>query len=152
MSVFRTRVLGLLLATVVAAGSPASAQHDVPDVVLDSLMVAAVAHNPDILAAEQKVDALKQHEAQVSALDDPMISYSHWLSTPETRVGPQTDAFMLSQPIPFPGKLGLRGDIASEEATSEAQRADATRRDVLFKVKSAYYNLYRIDQSLAIIQ
>lgn len=118
---------------------------------LPKLIQEALENNPDIQAAERRWLAARQRPAQVSTLPDPMLGYTRWIESVETRVGPQENVFMLSQRIPFPGKLGLMGNIAREEAAAAEQRYHATRRDVVFKVKSAYYDLYWIDQSLAIL-
>lgn len=139
--------MGLVFGQMVFAGQPAATST----VSLDSLISIALKDNPEIQAAQEYGLAAKHREPQVSVLDDPMFSFTHWLSSPETRVGPQTDAFMLTQPIPFPGKLGLKGDIAEEEARIAELRSEAVERDVIFKVKSAYYDLYRVDHSVAIL-
>ncbi len=80
-----------------------------------------------------------------------MFSYSRFIESVETRVGPQENVFTLSQRIPFPGKLGLKGKMAKQNALAEEQRYQATRRDVVFKVKQAYYDLYWVDRSIGIL-
>jgi cobalt-zinc-cadmium efflux system outer membrane protein len=153
MTLYRARMFTIVLSAIVATAAATSAASTRADsmVALDSLLSAALAHNPEILAARERSRAAEQREPQVSSLDDPMASYSHWLSSPETRVGPQTNVFMLSQSIPFPGKLGLKGDMANQDAVAQNEKFEATKRDVLFKVKAAYFDLYRVDQSLAIL-
>ena len=143
-----TKILFVLFFT--AGFARVFAQH-ADTLQLDTLIAEAVRHNPAIQSSEQRSLAVSQREEIVSTWQDPMISYSRWLSSPETRVGPQTNAFMVSQAIPFPGKLGSMGAMAREDAAAEQQKSDATKRDVLFKVKSAYFNLYRIDRSLSIL-
>jgi outer membrane protein TolC len=118
---------------------------------LDELIAEALQNNPEMQAAQQRWLAAQQRDPQVTSLEDPMFSYTRWLSTPETRVGPQENVFALSQRIPFPGKLGLMGDMATEDAVAAGERHGATRRDVVFGVKKAYYDLYWVDQSLRIL-
>lgn len=118
---------------------------------LDWLIDRALVRNPQIQAAGQRWRAAQEREPQVTSLDDPMLSYGRWLSTPETRVGPQEDVVMLTQRIPFFGKLGLKGEMASQETGAAEQYYFAARRDVVYKVKSAYYDLYWIDQSWEIL-
>jgi len=152
MSIYQTAFLIMVMCGAMIGREAIAQQAQAENTVtLDSLVFSAMAHNPEILSAMHHSDAADQRETQVSTLDDPMVTYTHWLSSPETRVGPQTNALMLSQPIPFPGKLGLKGDIANEDAIAESQKADATKRDVLFRVKTAYYDLYRVDRSLTIL-
>jgi len=119
--------------------------------VLDSLLAEALRQNPQIRSAEQRSVAAHRRDDQVSVWQDPMFAYFRWISTPETRVGPQENVFMLSQSIPFPGTLGLRGDVANEDAVAAEEQYEAVRRDVVFSVKKEYYNLYWIDRSLTIL-
>jgi len=71
-----------------------------------------------------------------------MFSYSRFGENVETRVGPQENVLALSQRIPFPGKLGLKGKMAQQDGLAQEQQYEATKRDVVFKVKQAYYDLY----------
>lgn len=119
---------------------------------LSRLLDLALRDNPEIKAARAAWTAATHRPSQASALPDPQFSVTHWLRSVETRVGPQENVFSLSQRIPFPGKLGLRGDMAKQAAVAEQMRYEAVRRDVIFKVKAAYYNLYWVDQSLAVLQ
>ena len=152
MAVSRVSTIALIVASVLACATQLPAQT-VPSLSLnlDSLIVEALNNNPQIHAAHQRSVAAGRRIPQVSALPDPMVTYTRWLSPPETRVGPQQDIFMLSQPVPFPGKLGLMGDMADADAAAAGARYEAARRDVVFSVKQAYYDLYWIDQSVDIL-
>jgi outer membrane protein TolC len=48
---------------------------------------------------------------------------------------------MYSQEIPFPGKLKLRGEIASKEADATFQQYQAIQLSVVSRLKQAYYRL-----------
>ncbi|HHL73751.1 MAG TPA: TolC family protein [Bacteroidetes bacterium] len=115
---------------------------------LDDMLSLAMQNNPAIKAAERRQAALASVSEQVSTLPDPMLGFTRWTSSVETRVGPQENVFSLSQRIPFPGKLGLRGKIADQDAIAAQYTLEAVRRDVAFKVKAAFSDLYRIDKSL----
>jgi outer membrane protein TolC len=118
---------------------------------LETLIQEALENNPQIKSAEQQQMAVTQRVEQVSALDDPMFTYTHWFSSVETRVGPLQNSFMLSQRLPFFGKLRFRGNIAEQDIEVAEQAYKATRRDVTYKVKLTYFDLYWIDQSLSIL-
>ncbi len=119
---------------------------------LSAMIDIALKENPGIRAAEKRYRSLLAVPPQVSTLPDPVLGYTRWVQNVETRVGPQENVFVLSQRIPFPGKLGLRGKIALQDAEAARQEYEAARRDVLFKVKSTYADLYNIDQSLRILR
>lgn len=118
---------------------------------LGMLVEEALQHNPAIKSAERRWRGSEQRPAQVSTLPDPMFSYSRFIASVETRVGPQENVFTLSQQIPFPGKLGLKGKMARQNALAEEQRYHATVSDVVFKVKQAYFDLYWVDRSNGIL-
>lgn len=129
----------------------AIAQKNGRSLSLDALISEALQNNPEIKSAEGRWRAFEARPDQVSALPDPMFSYSRFGSSVETRVGPQQGIFMLSQKIPFPGKLGLQGRMAGQDALAEQQKYETTRRDIVFKVKTTYYDLFWIDQSVRIL-
>ncbi len=146
---FKSGLLPLLL--VLWAASSAPAQQDGKALALDQLIEEALARNPEIQAAQRRWQAMRQRPTQVSTLPDPMLTYGRFGSSVETRVGPQENVLSLSQRIPFPGKLGLKGKMAGQDALAAEQDYEAARRDVVFKVKQAYYDLYWIDRSIGIL-
>jgi len=118
---------------------------------LNELLQEALENNPHIKAAEQQWRAISQQATQVSSFADPIFTYTHWLSSVETRVGPMQNGFTLSQRFPFFGKLRFQGDMARQDNEVAEQAYLATRRDVIYKVKYGYFDLYWIDQSLLIL-
>ena len=56
------------------------------------------------------------------------------------------------QEFPYPGKLKLRGQIAEKDVEAERWNLEATRREIRAQVKSAYFELWAVDQALAITQ
>jgi outer membrane protein TolC len=90
--------------------------------------------------------------AQAKALPEPVFSFGYFLSSPETRVGPQEWTFRLSQKLPFFGKQGLKGDIATTEAEVWGQTYDARTLDLIRDVKHAYYEYYRVHEVIRITE
>lgn len=72
--------------------------------------------NPSLLAFAERYEAAKERIPQANALPDPTLQVTHFVESVQTRTGPQKNAFMVSQKIPWFGKLGRREDAASEEA------------------------------------
>ena len=127
------------------------AQEDGTSLSVQKLIEQALQQNPEIKSAERHWLATLESPAQVSALPDPMLNYTRFGENVETRVGPQENILTLSQKIPFPGKLGLKGKMARQDALAQQQQYEATKRDVVFKVKQAYYDLYWVDRSVSIL-
>lgn len=114
---------------------------------LRELVSEALLRNPEVLAAQKKYEATRQRPAQQRSLPDPNLSLG-WNSTgnplPFAGVGkdPVANAgLMASQEFPAPGKLRLRGEVASKEAEAEAQEYRAAELGVVARVKTAYFSL-----------
>lgn len=118
---------------------------------LDKLIQEALENNPQIKSSQRLWQAALNRPKQVSSLPDPVLSYTRFGESVETRIGPQKNVFTLSQSIPFPGKLGLKGKMADQDAFSVQQDYEATKRDVIYEVKTAYFDLYWVDQSIQIL-
>ncbi len=145
MSVF-LRYAGVLIVLFTAV-QPVRAQT----LRLEALVAEALDRNPSLQSARHRRAAVEQRRPQVVSLSDPTFTYTRWLSSPETRVGPQRNVLALGQKIPYPGKRSLRGDISGEQAAVEAARIRLIARDITHEVKSVYYDLYRVDRSLRIL-
>jgi cobalt-zinc-cadmium efflux system outer membrane protein len=135
---------GVLITVLVSASANAqtSERTAVADVVAEAL-----ARNPEIVAAQKRYDAARQRPTQERSLPDPMVSAGYsangrpWpgagLGTePTSNIG-----FMVSQEVPYPGKLNLRASIASREADAISKDIEAARLSVTTRVKQAYYRL-----------
>ena len=126
-----------------------SAAAQMPDarVSLRELAAEAVKNNPEILAAQKKYEAARQRPTQQSSLPDPMVSLGYSsVGNPLPGAGlgrePQANAgVMVSQEVPFPGKLKLKGEMASKEAQAEFQQYQAVQLGVVSRLKQAYYRL-----------
>jgi cobalt-zinc-cadmium efflux system outer membrane protein len=120
------------------------------DTQLDNYMRLALDRNPGLSRALAQYRSVLQRLPQVSALPDPMLAFTNYLRTPETRVGSQTNAITLSQQFPWFGTLGLREQVAAKEAASYRQQYEAAKDEAVRQVKTAYYTLAFIDLALDI--
>ena len=91
-----------------------------------------------------------QRIPQVSALPDPTVTFTHFVRSPETRVGPQTYGLMLSQQLPWFGTLSLRKRIAVHEASAMFEQYRALERKLAARVKDALYEVAYVDRALEI--
>lgn len=137
---------GDLIAQELGAGSPV-AISDLP-ILLETVQE----HNPDLRASRLEVDALALRRSQVSALPDPMVGITYQPYPLFTARGSQRTQWRVEQAIPFPGKLGLRGDIADFGAEIASYEALTFEQDLIFLAKKAYYELYRIQEQQDLIR
>jgi outer membrane protein TolC len=69
-----------------------------------------------------------------------------------TARGAQRSQWRVEQQVPFPGKLGLQGDIAGLSAEVAEHEAATFEEDLLFQVKQAYYELYRLQEQALLVE
>ena len=121
---------------------------------LDQLIAEALANNPSILAAANRVKAFRHRVSQVKALPDPKVT-AGWNGDIKPfgtlrSFPPSSRNFGASQTIPYPGKLKLRGDLAGREVEAAQWDVEAARRRVVAAVKAAYYDYYYTTKALSI--
>jgi cobalt-zinc-cadmium efflux system outer membrane protein len=136
-------VLASALAGALAMGATG---HTDPseDATLSALVAEALAANPDLRVAEQLALAARQRPAQVSARPDPWLGLGYTNEGWSPSLGQMVDsnlAFVAGQSLPWPGKLRLRGQIASREADEVAQQLARAQLGVAASVRRAYYSL-----------
>jgi cobalt-zinc-cadmium efflux system outer membrane protein len=111
------------------------------------LVSEALQQNPEILAAQKGYEAARQRPTQESSLPDPTISLGYVSvgnPLPGAGLGSQVLSnigVMYSQELPYPGKLKLRGEIASKEAEAAFEQYEAVQLGVISRLKQAYYRL-----------
>ncbi len=143
----------LLLLPAVAATLTA----EEPRARLDDFVREAIANNPEITAAQKRVEAMRQRPSQESTLPDPMVSLSYNSSgnpLPFQGLGKEPIAnagFMVSQEIPAPGKLKLRGRMAEREADAAMAEYEMTRLNVMSRLKQAWYRLASLYDTLDVM-
>lgn len=125
-------------------------------VTLDELIREAGENNPSIKAAQQTANAKKSLILPARTLPDPSITFWHLGGLFPTRLmyGDPSSArtYGIEQEIPFPGKLEMKGMVASMEAEVEEWNHTLAHRQVIAELKQAYYDLYLINKSLEIVQ
>src|SRR5216110_1265940 len=125
---------------------------------LSELLAEAEKNNPQIEAVRQGWQAAKQVPTQVSTLPDPQFNLQHVsVGSPRPFAGYTNSDFAylglgVSQDIPYPGKLRLKGEIAKREADASQQQVETVRRAVLAEVKTAYFQLAYLSKTLSILE
>jgi outer membrane protein TolC len=122
-----------------------------PSLVLSDLIQEALVRNPEIAAARKQWEAASQRIAQARTLDDPTLSVQWW-NTPESfNLGRSENTIVgLSQNFPFPGKLALKEDVAGRSADISEQAMRAKERDLIARLKQAYYDLFLAHKAIQI--
>lgn len=119
---------------------------------LQELLSVAEINNYELRALEDEYLAALEKAPQVSQLPDPEANLGLFLLPPETRLGPQRVAIGASQIFPWKGTLEAREVVALSNAQAKYQRIAATRLNLFYQVKVAYFQLYELEESMEIIQ
>src|SRR5271167_3367181 len=121
---------------------------------LQDLLAEAERNNPQVEAARQTWEAAKQVPSQVSTLPDPQFTLQQLnVGSPRPFAGYTNSDFAyigigVSQDIPYPGKLRLKGEMAKRDANATEQQYESVRRAILAGVKSAYFQLAYLSKTL----
>src|SRR6056297_2622493 len=122
---------------------------------LVELVQKVLTQNPELQSSFQEWEASKTRISQQEALPDPTLGLNimnlpvnSFTLDQEPMSGKQIS---LMQPLPFPGKLSIKGDIARSDSEISLQRYRELKNQLIKKTKQAYYDLYYVDQALATV-
>src|SRR3990170_498778 len=124
------------------------------DISLEKVVAMALKQNPDLaVCCAKKIDAAVERYKQAITLEDAKASYGvSQVSSSElfTTGGMAMNTIGLSQAIPFPTKLTLRGQMALKDVELEIQNYRAKRSEIVESVKKAYYEYFIANKELEI--
>jgi outer membrane protein TolC len=119
---------------------------------VDGILERVLARNPSLAQMIAAWQAALARYPQVTSLEDPMFAAT---------VGPGTIApddpgtefayrLELSQKLPFPGKLRLRGEHARAEADAAGRDVEDMRLQLVESARTAFYDYYLVDRGLEV--
>ncbi len=123
------------------------ADAELPPVNLEHLIRQMLWGNPELQAARKRWEAAQKRPGQERALPDPTVRFG-WSSAgapyPGAGLGSAPTANLgieFSQRIPFPGKRGLKGSMAQQDARVESFMFEGSELNLVARLKSAFYAL-----------
>jgi len=125
---------------------------------LQALLNEAAQKNPDILAARLAWQAATQVPSQISTRPDPQVTVQQLsVGSPRPFAGYSNSDFAyigfgVSQDLPFPGKLKLKGEAAERDAAVTREKLESVRRSVLQEAKEAYFQIAYIQETLGVLE
>lgn len=139
--------LAALAASLLLWMQPGLAAEQAPGRTVEELLAYAREHNPDLRIRRLDALALRERVESASALPDPMfqlelMDFTNAMTPNKSasllpgQVG--TTSYRIIQGLPFPGKRGLRGEVAEALAGQADTSHDAARLDLEAKIKVAY--------------
>jgi outer membrane protein TolC len=152
------QVVGTTQQGTAAAEPPATSKlsGDQGVVTLDDIVREALAKNPAVQSAFHTVEAQRRRVPQAKSLPDPMvgIGWAGNIAPFSVQKGDPSSyrGVTATQQLLYPGKLKLRGEIASKEADAAQWDYEAVRRRVTADVKAAYYDYWFFEKAVQTTQ
>ncbi|MCA8945391.1 MAG: TolC family protein, partial [Planctomycetes bacterium] len=119
---------------------------------LNQLVRQAEARSPKLAGAYEKWRGAVAGITVATALPDATFSYTEFIRSIETRLGPIERRFMLQQKVPNPGKLIAREEQAAGQASAMKANFEATRLGLRESLVVAYVDLQALDARLEILR
>jgi len=153
--VFRVAALTLIAPVAGRAQGTSFAAALPSDPVADQLVADALQHRPELRQADAALQADRERVPQAGALPDPTLT-----------LGIQNDGFkgiqigsmetsfwqvMITQPLPWPGKRGLREKVAGFDVSRSEAALDRARLSTEAEVRRGYLDLLRLRDSLGLL-
>jgi len=117
---------------------------------IKSALDEALKSNPEISAAQNNYKAARARVPQKFLPEDPMVEYMYdemRAGVPDL-VGKPMRSYAISQKMPFPSKLFLKSDIAAKDARILYEYYREKERDIIARVKSAYFLLWYTEKAI----
>jgi outer membrane protein, heavy metal efflux system len=127
-------------------------ENDKP-LILDDLIEEGLANNPQLQSFYTKTQADLAKVPQAGSLPDPLVSLNllnlptdNYVFDQEPMTGKQV---AVKQKFPFPGKLGLKENIAQKGADVSDANWQELRIQLVRNIKLSYYDLYYVDEAIS---
>jgi outer membrane protein TolC len=118
--------------------------------VLEEYILAGLARNRDLKAAFVEWKAAFRKISLDFSLPDPQFEYTNYIEPVETRVGPQKNAYALTQKIPLPDKLWLRKKKQFRDSESLYFRFLQKKLEVAYKITYFYYEYAYLSKAIVL--
>jgi len=132
------------------------AQEKVKGLDLKQLIEDALNNNPELTAHQEGLKVYGERPAQEGALEDPRLTIGVMSLPVDTFDFNQEDMttkqIELMQRLPFPGKLGLKKEMATKEYLAASQGVEEKKLEIIKKVKTLYFDFYFVNKALEITE
>ena len=112
----------------------------------------ATRDNPNLAAMQARYEALTLVPSQVNSLPDPTINLNAMNFPTDTLSRGQEPMTQVqigfSQMLPFPGKLGLKQQVAEYESQTVGHGLEEATLQLIKNVKTRWWQLYYLDRAL----
>jgi outer membrane protein TolC len=117
---------------------------------LEEYLEIAATNNPALKSSFLEYQAALEKVPQVGTLPDPEVGFGYFISPVQTRVGAQEASISAKQMFPWFGTLGTNKEVQTEKAKARFEMFEQEKKNLFFEVRSTYYLLYQLEESIRI--
>jgi outer membrane protein TolC len=114
---------------------------------LEQCIAIAVQQNPEIRAAQKRLESLAHQVTVAGSLQDPMLNITAQPEPVQTAAGQQELILAANQRFPWFGKLQTQAGMATARRNAQHARLVAVELEITASVKRAYYELYYVQRA-----
>lgn len=133
----------------------AAAQSQADSLALDQVLALAQERNPRLQAMRAAAEGAAYRAPEASTLPDPVFQLGVMnFGLPSLKAdmpSSMAPSVQLMQMIPFPGKLALKGEIASYDQEMAGTAVGEMEWEVRSMASSMFYDLYALDRRLGVM-
>lgn len=111
----------------------------------------ALKNNPEVQQFDTKYKRVSEKQEEVNTLPNTEFGAGYFVSTPETRTGPQRFKLSVKQMIPFFGTLSARKNYVASLADAAYQDIVIVKQKLTASVAQSYYKLYEVKATQKIL-
>jgi len=109
---------------------------------LDDYLAIAKTNSSEVKISTYEYEIAKEKVLEIGNNTNTSFNFGYFIQSPETRVGPQVAMGGIRQEFPWFGTKNAEREVAKSNADVWQYNVELSERDVLYKVKEAYYSLY----------
>ncbi len=119
---------------------------------LEDYIKIAIENHPKLQADSLQYQAILESVNEVGNIMDTQFSGGVFLSTPETRVGPQNVKLGAKQQFPWLGTQKAQKEVVKTQADVQLERIRDTQFQLRYKTQLNYYQLSETEQKIVILK
>ncbi len=119
---------------------------------LQDYLVIAKQNSSEIQEKNFEFQLAKEKINEVGNIESTSFSLGYFTSTPESRVGAQKTKLEIQQQLPWFGVLKAQKEVAQTISETKQFDIELTERELLYRVKIAYYELYLKETTIVILK
>ncbi len=119
---------------------------------LDDYIEIGLKNNPGLRSGFYKWKSSFKEISKAFSLPDPQFTFTEYIESVETRVGPQERAYSIKQKFPLPDKLWIRKSKAFKSSEEAYHNFEKMRLDLIYKITDVYYEYAYLSKAVLLME